>query len=143
MCFRGSALLLLLLLSRFSRVRLCETLWTAARQAPLSMEFSRQESWSGLPLPSQGINKCPQLQAKYSTFSKDRVYSFHQVFRAILSTPHLGTINIGERNGNPLQCSCLENPRDRGAWWYAVHGVAQRRTRLKRLSSSSIEVKHL
>ena len=43
----------------------------------------------------------------------------------------------GEGNGNPLQCSCLENPRDRGAWWAAVYGVAQSQTRLKRLSSSS------
>ena len=45
---------------------------------------------------------------------------------------------IGEGNGNPLQCSCLENPRDGGAWWAAVYGVAQGRTRLKRLSSSSM-----
>ena len=44
---------------------------------------------------------------------------------------------IGEGNGNPLQCSCLENPRDGGAWWAAVYGVAQSRIRLKRLSSSS------
>ena len=44
---------------------------------------------------------------------------------------------IGEGNGNPLQCSCLENPGDGGAWWAAVYGVAQSRTRLKRLSSSS------
>ena len=44
---------------------------------------------------------------------------------------------IGEGNGNPLQCSCLENPRDGGAWWAAVYGVAQSRTWLKRLSSSS------
>ena len=44
---------------------------------------------------------------------------------------------IGEGNGNPLQCSCLENPRDGGAWWAAVYGVAQSRTRLKQLSSSS------
>ena len=44
---------------------------------------------------------------------------------------------IGEGNGNPLQCSCPENPKDGGAWWAAVHGVAQCRTRLKRLSSSS------
>ena len=44
---------------------------------------------------------------------------------------------IGEGNGNPLQCSCLENPRDGGAWWAAVYGVAQSWTRLKRLSSSS------
>ena len=44
---------------------------------------------------------------------------------------------IGEGNGNPLQCSCLENPRNGGAWWAAVYRVAQSRTRLKRLSSSS------
>ena len=44
---------------------------------------------------------------------------------------------IGEGNGNPLQCSCLENPMDRGAWWAAVYGVAQSRTWLKWLSSSS------
>ena len=43
----------------------------------------------------------------------------------------------GEENGNPLQYSCLENPRDRGAWWAAIYGVAQSQTRLKRLSSSS------
>ena len=43
----------------------------------------------------------------------------------------------GGGHGNPLQYSCLENPRDRGAWWAAVYGVAQSQTRLKRLSSSS------
>ena len=50
---------------------------------------------------------------------------------------HFSLSCIGEGNGNPLQCSCLENPRDSGAWWVAVYGVAQSRTRLKRLSSSS------
>ena len=44
---------------------------------------------------------------------------------------------IGEGNGNPLQCSCLENPRDGGAWWAAVYGVTQSQTRLMWLSSSS------
>ena len=44
---------------------------------------------------------------------------------------------LGEGNGNPLQYSYLENPRDRGAWWAAVYGVAQSRTQLERLSSSS------
>ena len=44
---------------------------------------------------------------------------------------------IGEGNGNPLQCSCLESPRDGGAWWAAIYGVAQSQTRLKRLGSSS------
>ena len=43
----------------------------------------------------------------------------------------------GEGNGNPLQCSCLENPRDGGAWWAAIYGVAQSWTQLKRLSSSN------
>ena len=50
---------------------------------------------------------------------------------------HFSVSCIGEGNGNPLQCSCLENPRDGGAWWAAISGVAQSRTRLKRLSSSS------
>ena len=50
---------------------------------------------------------------------------------------HFSFSCIGEGNGNPLQCSCLENPRDGGAWWAVVYGVAQSRTRLKRLSSSS------
>ena len=43
---------------------------------------------------------------------------------------HFSLSCIGEGNGNPLQCSCLENPRDGGAWWAAVYGVAQSRTRL-------------
>ena len=50
---------------------------------------------------------------------------------------HFSVSCIGEGNGNPLQCSCLENPRDWGPWWAAIYGVAQSRTRLKRLSSSS------
>ena len=50
---------------------------------------------------------------------------------------HFSLSYTGEGNGNPLQYSCLENPRDGEAWWAAVYGVAQSRTRLKRLSSSS------
>ena len=49
---------------------------------------------------------------------------------------HFSLSCIGEGNGSPLRCSLLENPRDGGAWWAAVYGVAQGRTRLKRLSSS-------
>ena len=52
---------------------------------------------------------------------------------------HFSLSCIGEGNGNPPQCSCLENPRDRGAWWAAVYGVTQSQTRLKWLSSSSIQ----
>ena len=50
---------------------------------------------------------------------------------------HFSLSCIGEGNGNPLQCSCLENPRDGGDWWAAIYGVAQSQTRLKRLNSSS------
>ena len=50
---------------------------------------------------------------------------------------HFSLPCTGEGNGNPLQCSCLENPRDGGAWWAAVYGVAQSWTQLKRLSSCS------
>ena len=50
---------------------------------------------------------------------------------------HFSLSRVGEGNGNPLQCSRLENPRDRGAWWAAIYGVAQSWTRLKQLSSSN------
>ena len=50
---------------------------------------------------------------------------------------HFSLLCIGEGNGNPLQCSCLENPRDGEAWWAAVYEVSQSQTLLKRLSSSS------
>ena len=50
---------------------------------------------------------------------------------------HFSLSCIGEGNGNPLQCSCLENPRDGGAGWAAIYGVAQSQTRLTRLSSNS------
>ena len=53
---------------------------------------------------------------------------------------HFSLSCIGGENGNPLQCSCLENPRDRGAWWAAVYGFSQSRTQLKPLSSSSSSV---
>ena len=55
---------------------------------------------------------------------------------------HFSLSCIGGRNGNPLQCSCLENPRDSGAWWAAIYGVTQSRTRLKQFSSSSSNYLH-
>ena len=65
----------------------------------------------------------------------------HEIKRCLLSdytfTFHFLLSCSGEGNCNPLQCSCLENPRDGGAWWTAIYGVAQSQTRLKRLSSSS------
>ena len=58
-----------------------------------------------------------------------RVRAGEQIFSTMSIETH--SPNFGEGNGNPLQCSCLENPRDRGAWWAAVCGVAQSQTRLK------------
>ena len=51
---------------------------------------------------------------------------------------HFSLSCSGGGNGNPLQCSCLESPRDGGAWWAAIYGVTQSRTRLKQLSKSSL-----
>ena len=245
-----------------SCVRLFVTPWTVAHQAPLSMEFSRQEYWSGLPLsspgdlPNPGIEPwSPKLQAdslpselpkkkktsqgnhlslshsktkgrsawwrkkernkrhmaisvlspRFPLAENDRYGecgcrahhryipdSKNHTTKAIIETQaaagpgiwkscvlitdrrrqwhptpvllpgkshgqrslvgcnpwgckesdptewlhfHFSLSYIGEGNGNPLQCSCLENPRDRGAWWAAVYAVTQSRTRLKWLSS--------
>ena len=56
---------------------------------------------------------------------------------------HFSLSCIGEGNGNPLRYSCLENPRDGGAWWAAVSGVTQSRTQLKLLSSSSSRIVYI
>ena len=55
---------------------------------------------------------------------------------------HFSLSRNGEGNGNQLQRSCLENPRDGGAWWAAIYGVTESQTRLKRLSSSSSSIPH-
>ena len=94
-------------------------------------------------LPNPGIKPwSPALQVDY-TLSElpggrlmDAFCSIWILTRQRLHL-HFSLSCIGEGNGNPLQCSCLENPRDWGAWWAAVYGVTQSRTRLKRLSSSS------
>ena len=69
--------------------------------------------------------------------SRTRLYNFQvDNLSDFTFTFHFSLSCVGEGNGNPLQCSCLENPRDGGAWWAAVSGVAQSQTRLKRLGSS-------
>ena len=132
------------------------------------MGFSRQEHWSGLPCPPPGdlsnpefipilyrICQCPILAGRFfATWATFGVLLAWQTPRT--EEPgrlqsmgeesdtterlhsHFSLSCIGEGNGNPLQYSCLENPRDGGAWWAAVYGVAQSRIRLKRLSSSSV-----
>ena len=82
--------------------------------------------WSLVPLPF--LNPA-------CTSGSSRFRYYWSVAWRILSITSI-TI-FGEGNGNSLQCSCLENPRDGGVWWAAVYGVAQSRTRLKKLSGSS------
>ena len=75
-----------------------------------------------------------ELQCSLTTPSRgQRVLKPQAVIGCFLTV----SLSFGEGNGNPLHCSCLENPRDGRAWWAAICGVAQSRTRLKRLSSSS------
>ena len=159
-----------------------------AHQAPLSLGFSRQEYWSGLPFLSPGDlpdpeikSTSPTLQAGSLPLSHLGSPMLHQVDPTSKEkkamAPHSSTLAwkisrteepgglqsmgslrvdttarlhlhfsfscIGEGNGNPLQRSCLENPKDGGAWWAAVYGVEQSRTRLQRLrSSSSSSISH-
>ena len=76
-----------------------------------------------IPISPRGIQLIWLLPATLtSTFAPCSVYSSHAAFF------------LGEGNGHPLQCSCLETPVDGEAWWAAVHGVTQSRTRLERLS---------
>ena len=113
-----------------------------------SIGFPRQEYWSGLPFPAPGDLLDLEIEpvstsglciaGRFSTNESPAKPSKHLIKHQRKSQLNwYVTERSGERNGNPLQCSCLENPRDRGAWWAAVYGVAQSRTWLKRLSSSS------
>ena len=94
---------------------------TVARQAPWSMGFSRQEYWTGLPLPSPGDLPNPGTELGSPASQADSLPSEPP-------GPCLLILYIVEGNSTPLQYSCLENPMDGGAWWAAVHGVAKSRT---------------
>ena len=96
----------------------CPTLWEKA-MAPHSSTFAWKIPWMEEP---GGLQSMGSLES-------DTTERLHF---------HFSPACIGEGNGNPLQCSCLENPRDGGAWWAVVYGVTQSRTRLKWLSSSSM-----
>ena len=102
----------------------------------VTIPFSRGSSW-------------PKDRTQFSCIGRQILYSLsHEAsYLAILqykikSLSNSNKTLVGEGNGNPLQCSCLENPRDGGAWWAAVCGVAQSQTRPKRLSSSSSHLSH-
>ena len=94
-------------------------------------------------LHSKGLSSLPYHSSKHSQF---KIISFKCVWCSNLLVTwncksrlyfDIPRVSIGEGNGTPLQYSCLGNPRDGGAWWAAIYGVTQSRTRLKWLSSSS------
>ena len=109
------------------------TPWTTACQAPLSIGFSRQEYWSGLPSASPGDLPDPGIKPNHLHYKQILHCLRHQssIWPGFKSSC-LGIYRriFGEGNGTPLQHSCLENPMDGGAWWAAVHGVAKSWTRL-------------
>ena len=92
--------------------------------------YLRRRQWQPTPVPLPGKShgrRSLEGCSPWGRWGSDTTERLHFPFS--LSC-------IGEGNGNPLQCSCLENPKDRGAWWAAVYGVAQSRIWLKWLSSS-------
>ena len=91
--------------------------------------------WLSSPRSSPALN-CKLQEASDTLTCQQNCLKKKWFFRN-LETENYETSVFGEGNGNPLQYSWLENPRDSGAWWAAVYGLAQSRTRLKRLSSSS------
>ena len=102
-------------------------LWGTAKaaekaMAPHSSTFAWRIPWTEEPGRLQSMGSLSRTRLGDFTFT------FHF---------HFSLSCTGEGNGNPLQCSCLEAPRDRGAWWAAVYGVAKSQTRLKRPSSST------
>ena len=95
----------------------------------LSTRFKSVILWPGMNYPCQDYPKIRLM---------DKGPGAILSFKTSLSFINRLLVTVyGEGNGNPLQCSCLENPRDRGAWWAAVYGVVQGQTGLKWLSSSS------
>ena len=96
-----------------------------------SLEEWERRQWRPTPVPLPGESHGRRSLVDCSPWGREESDTTEQLHF------HFSLSCIGEGNGNPLLCSCLENPRDGGAWWAAISGVAQSRTWLKRLSSSS------
>ena len=125
-----------------SSLTLCNPTGPIACQLPLSVGFSRREYWHGLlfswswntfpsPVLIAGKSHGWRSLVGYSPWGREESDTTKRRHF------HFSLSCVGEGNGNPLQSSCLESPGDGGAWWAAVDGVAQGRTWLKWLSSSS------
>ena len=116
-------------------LRLFATPWIVAHQAPLSMEFSRQEYWSELPFPTLG--DLPDPGIKPGSLATPVLAGQFFITEPPGNLPaNAGDAGLipgserppGEGNDYPLQYSCLGNPMDRGAWWATVHRVTKSQT---------------
>ena len=124
-----------------SRVQLLATPWTAAYQASLSMGFSRQEYWSGVPLPSPiyvYIYIYTHSLAPDGSDGKESACNAGDLG----SIPGLGRYP-GGRNVYPLQYSGLENSMDRGVWWATVHEITKSRTQLNDFHTAWLQTSFL
>ena len=99
-----------------------------------SMKFSRPEYWSGKPFPSPGDLPTPGIKPRSPAIQADSLPAESQGKPVHYLIKLVPILDIGEGNGTPLQYSCLENPMDGGAWWAAVHGVANSQIRLSDLT---------
>ena len=93
------------------------------------MSNPRRRQWHPTPILLPGKSHGRKSLVSYSPWDREELDKTERPHF------HFSFSCIGEGNGNPLQCSCLENPRDCRAWWAAVYGVSQSRKRMKRLSS--------
>ena len=128
---------------------LCDPMDTS-RQAPLSIEFPRQEYWNGLPFRPPG--DLSEQRIKLTSLSSPALAGWFfpsclAVNNQLANPRDVGSVpgsgrSPGGGHGNPLQYSCLENPMDKGAWWATVHRVAKSRTRLSRHILSVCERTH-
>ena len=115
--------------SYLSSMSLSPAVWTPRFQP--TQIFFRRRQWHPTPVLLPGKSHGQRSLVGCSPWGHEESDMTEQL------QFHFSLSCIGEENGSPLQCSYLENPRDRGAWWASIYGVAQSRTRLKRLSSSS------
>ena len=132
------------------RFDLWPKMWSILENVPCALEkvYSTVFGWNVLKISVRSISS----KVSFKTCVSFLIFCFDDLsigvsgvlksltIIVLLSISPFMSVSVcfGEGNGNPLQCSCLENPWDRGAWWAAVYGVAQSQTQLKWLSSSSM-----
>ena len=126
----ASAISLLLLPSASKSLLFCSAPWYSFLFVVGAIWFWRRQ-WHPTPVLLPGKSHGQRSLVGCSPWGREELDTTERLHF------HFSLSCIGERNGNPLQCSCLENPRDGGASWADVYGVAQSRTRLKQLSTSS------